>query len=42
MALCKFTVERKIPGVGTLEREPLKNGAAQSNAALQHLAPATQ
>jgi hypothetical protein len=42
MALRRFIIEREIPGVGTLEREQLREAAATSNAALAQLAPDIQ
>jgi hypothetical protein len=42
MALRRFIIERAIPGVGTLEREQLREAAATSNAALAQLAPDIQ
>ncbi len=42
MALRKFIIERDIPNVGTLEREQLREAAAQSNAVLNQLAPDIQ
>lgn len=42
MSLRRFIIERDIPGVGTLEREQLREAAATSNAALKQLAPEIQ
>ncbi|MGB8518676.1 MAG: DUF4242 domain-containing protein [Candidatus Tumulicola sp.] len=42
MALRKYIIERDIPNVGTLEREQLREAAAQSNAVLNQLAPDIQ
>ncbi|HEY3675417.1 MAG TPA: DUF4242 domain-containing protein [Candidatus Tumulicola sp.] len=42
MALRRFIIERDIPGVGTLEREQLREAAATSNSALAQLAPDIQ
>jgi hypothetical protein len=42
VALRRFIIERAIPGVGTLEREQLREAAATSNAALAQLAPDIQ
>lgn len=42
MALRKFIIERDIPGVGTLEREQLREAAAKSNSVLNQLSPDIQ
>lgn len=42
MALHKFIIERDIPGVGTLERDQLRDAAGKSNAVLNQLAPDIQ
>lgn len=42
MALRKFIIERYIPGVGTLERQQLREAAAKSNSVLNQLAPDIQ
>jgi hypothetical protein len=42
VALRRFIIERDIPGVGTLEREQLREAAATSNSALAQLAPDIQ
>ena len=42
MALRKYTIERDIPGVGTLERDQLRGAAAKSNEALAKLGPDIQ
>ncbi|MGA8534128.1 MAG: DUF4242 domain-containing protein [Candidatus Tumulicola sp.] len=42
MALRKYIIERDIPGVGTLEREQLRDAAAKSNSVLKELAPDIQ
>ena len=42
MALRRFIIERDIPSVGTLEREQLRDAAAQSNAVLTQLGPDIQ
>jgi hypothetical protein len=42
VALRKFIIERDIPGVGTLEREQLRDAAAKSNSVLNQLAPDIQ
>jgi hypothetical protein len=42
MALRKFIIEREIPGVGTLEREQLREAATKSNAALRQIGPDIQ
>ena len=38
----RFVIERDIPGVGTLEREQLREAAKRSNAALRELGPDIQ
>lgn len=38
----KFLIEREIPGVGTLEREQLREAAAKSNDVLRQLGPKIQ
>ncbi|MGO1077566.1 DUF4242 domain-containing protein [Inquilinus sp. CA228] len=38
----RFVIEREIPGVGTLEREQLRDAAAKSNQILASLAPDIQ
>jgi hypothetical protein len=38
----RFLIERDIPGVGTLEREQLREAAKKSNAALRQLGPDIQ
>jgi hypothetical protein len=38
----RFIIERKIPAVGTLEREELRAAAQRSNEALAQLAPDIQ
>jgi Protein of unknown function (DUF4242) len=40
--LKRFLIERDIPGVGTLEREQLREAAKKSNAALHQLGPEIQ
>ena len=42
MALRKFIIERDIPGVGSLEREQLRDAAAKSNSVLRQLGPDIQ
>ncbi len=42
MALRMFMIERDIPEVGSLEREQLRDAAAQSNGVLAQLAPDIQ
>ncbi|HEY1429606.1 MAG TPA: DUF4242 domain-containing protein [Candidatus Tumulicola sp.] len=42
MALRRFIIERDIPGVGTLERDQLREAAGKSNEALAQLAPDIQ
>jgi hypothetical protein len=42
MALQKFIIERDIPGVGTFEREQLRQAAAKSNDVLRQLGPDIQ
>jgi hypothetical protein len=41
-ALRKFIIEREIPGVGSLQREELRQAAAQSNGVLRQLGPDIQ
>jgi hypothetical protein len=38
----RFLIEREIPGVGTLEREQLREAAKKSNAVLRELGPDIQ
>ena len=38
----RYVIERDIPGVGSLNREQLKDAAATSNAALAQLSPKVQ
>ena len=38
----RYVIERDIPGVGSLDREQLKDAAATSNAALAKLSPKVQ
>jgi hypothetical protein len=38
----RFVIERDMPGVGTLEREPMREGAQKSNSALHQLGPDVQ
>ncbi len=38
----RFVIEREIPGVGTLEREQLREAAKKSNSALRALGPDIQ
>jgi methionine synthase I (cobalamin-dependent) len=38
----KYMIEREIPKVGTLEREQLREAAAESNQALRQLGPDVQ
>jgi hypothetical protein len=38
----RFLIERDIPGVGTLEREQLRQAAHKSNQALRQLGPDIQ
>ncbi|MFU8816145.1 MAG: DUF4242 domain-containing protein [Pseudomonadales bacterium] len=42
MALNRYIIERDIPDVGSLQGEHLKEAAAQSNRALEKLAPDVQ
>jgi hypothetical protein len=35
----KFLIEREIPGIGTFEREQLREAAAKSNDVLRQLGP---
>jgi hypothetical protein len=42
VALRRFIIERDIPGVGTLERDQLREAAGKSNEALAQLAPDIQ
>jgi hypothetical protein len=42
MALRKFIIERDIPGVGSLERDQLREAAGKSNSVLNQLAPDIQ
>ena len=38
----RYVIERDIPGVGTLEREQLRQAAAKSNSVLHDLGPDIQ
>ena len=38
----RFVIEREIPGVGTLEREQLREAAQKSNSVLHQLGPDIQ
>ncbi len=38
----RFVIERDMPGVGTLEREQMREGAQTSNAVLKQLGPDIQ
>jgi hypothetical protein len=38
----KFIIEREIPGIGTFEREQLREAAAKSNDVLRQLGPKIQ
>jgi hypothetical protein len=38
----RYVIERDIPGVGTLEREQLRQAAAKSNSVLKDLGPDIQ
>ena len=38
----RFVIEREIPGVGTLEREQLRDAAKKSNSVLHQLGPDIQ
>ena len=38
----RFLIERDIPGVGTLERQQLREAAQKSNDVLRHLGPDIQ
>jgi hypothetical protein len=38
----KFLIEREIPGIGTFEREQLREAAAKSNDVLRQLGPKIQ
>jgi hypothetical protein len=42
VALRRFIIERDIPGVGTLERDQLREAAAKSNEVLAQLGPDIQ
>jgi len=38
----RFVIEREMPGVGTLEREQMRDAAQKSNSVLQQLGPDIQ
>jgi len=38
----RFVIEREMPGVGTLEREQMREAAQKSNSVLQQLGPDIQ
>jgi hypothetical protein len=42
IAMKRFVIERDMPGVGTLEREQMREGAQTSNAVLKQLGPDIQ
>lgn len=42
MALRRFIIERNIAGVGSLERDQLRDAAAKSNGVLRQLGPDVQ